>query len=964
MKLSTKIILPIIIISALLILLNGCFGVPADEEPGVTEVGTSTITGIIAAPCCNTSGEPASENSGSPEYWCYWCEKDWFIQDGVEVILTSGQVEIATTTTNSKGEYTFTGVPPGENYVITAYCPGKEIPLVKDVVPKLAKGGSFNAGTTDLVSTSLGLVVDYVTYFEAWDPEDISLNKVIAIKPNFEGFPKFKKLIREVRRVLENCEDVDADVELLLTLCKAAEEVSESDMGCAPGFTPEVVEATEEEPGPGPTPPDPTKGSTVGTIMVPEGNKSRDISGWVPLSNATVTLTDSTGKTHTVTTDENGNYTFSQVAPGSNYIITATGEVAGNTIVLKDIVPQLKAGEEYDAGTADAESTALALVVEDILDKDLDKDIEPDLNDIQQSTSYNTLVNEVLSVLEQHNNVTTDPEIKNTVYNSLDEMVDPWDGLFSNSNVQWEIKNDQNAPPGPNNYSNSINNVWKDDQGNLHLRIIKRDGEWYCAEVNTLLEGWGYGKYEFELGSVKMKKKDNNGNISEVNYLDEQIVFGLFTYDGSDGAHKSNNEIDIEFAQWGDEKLDNGNYVVWYSSEQPQEVDKNNTYSFQIDIGDDTSHSFEWHYNKIIFSSNGFDKEYPNGGFKYKEDYNVCTTGDGKDYIPIPRNEKVCLNLYLYKGKDPSNDNIREVEVVIKSFNFTEDSTPNESCILNVPYRTTTIHNGCLCAAGAMVFSYYGIDLSQEYFAEMVIESDSFINELFNADDFGHPLKMVNFAKSFGFNAELSLGLTIDEIKQKLKEGVPVIALQYSDTDRVFPEGLHYRVITGYDDGQQSFIASCSQQENYLISYANFLSLNVIPGNLDICPSIIIESDGIRGWVDVDPKSGEAPHEVSLIGFICGGVIPYTYQWDFGDGNWSQKGIGNQYLNIHHIYEQSDIYSPILHVEDGNGDKKQFKTAEVTVTDGDIPEIGAWTITGYDPYCIKVFGTDQWEFQF
>jgi len=250
MKLSTKIILPIILISALLILLNGCFGVPANDSPGTTTPGTGTITGIIAAPCCNTSGEPIPENSGSSDYWCYWCEKDWYLQGkvegDVEVILTSGQVEIATTTTDKNGKYTFTGVPLGKNFVITAYCPGKEIPLVKDVVPELAEGEEFYAKTTDLVSTSLGLVVDYVTYFAAWHPEDISLKKVIAAKPNFEGFPKFRKLIREVRRVLENCEDVDADVELLLTLCKAAEEVSESDMGCAPGYTPEepAVETT------------------------------------------------------------------------------------------------------------------------------------------------------------------------------------------------------------------------------------------------------------------------------------------------------------------------------------------------------------------------------------------------------------------------------------------------------------------------------------------------------------------------------------------------------------------------------------------------------------------------------------------------------------------------------------------------------------------------------------------------
>ncbi len=78
MKLNTKIILPIILISALLILLAGCFGVPTDESPGYTP---GTITGIIAAPCCTTSSDPVAETSGSPEYWCYYCQQTWSLQD-------------------------------------------------------------------------------------------------------------------------------------------------------------------------------------------------------------------------------------------------------------------------------------------------------------------------------------------------------------------------------------------------------------------------------------------------------------------------------------------------------------------------------------------------------------------------------------------------------------------------------------------------------------------------------------------------------------------------------------------------------------------------------------------------------------------------------------------------------------------------------------------------------------------
>jgi len=246
MKLSTKIILPIILISALLILLAGCFGVPTDESPGYTP---GTISGIIASPCCSTSVEPVDETSGSPEYWCYYCQETWDLQDGIEVVLTYGEDEVATTTTNSKGEYTFTDVSPGKNYVITAYCPDYDDnrPLVKDVALEVAS--TFDTKTTDLVSTSLGLVVDFLVLYTEWGPEDISLDEVLADRPGFPNFPKFKALVYEVRRVVENCElNLLTDDDVQDALCLAAEEISGLDIGCAPGFTP---------PPPGPPPPPP-----------------------------------------------------------------------------------------------------------------------------------------------------------------------------------------------------------------------------------------------------------------------------------------------------------------------------------------------------------------------------------------------------------------------------------------------------------------------------------------------------------------------------------------------------------------------------------------------------------------------------------------------------------------------------------------------------------------------------------
>jgi len=253
MKLSTKIILPLILISALLILLTGCIGTVPDEEPGFTP---GTITGVIASPCCSTSAEPVSEDCCiAPEYWCFYCQNAWSLQEGIEVVLTYGEDVVAATTTNKDGEFTFTDVSPGKNFVITAYCPDFDDnrPLVKDVALEVAS--TFDTGITDLVSTSLGLVVDFLVLYTDWGPEDISLDEVLADRPNFPNFPKFKKLVYEVRRVVENCEvNLLTDDEVQDALCRAAEEISGLDIGCGPGYTP---------------PPDPCEGHTAPYNIVP-----------------------------------------------------------------------------------------------------------------------------------------------------------------------------------------------------------------------------------------------------------------------------------------------------------------------------------------------------------------------------------------------------------------------------------------------------------------------------------------------------------------------------------------------------------------------------------------------------------------------------------------------------------------------------------------------------------------------
>jgi len=94
--------------------------------------------------------------------------------------------------------------------------------------------------------------------------------------------------------------------------------------------------------------------------------------GWVPLVNATVSVIDSEGVTHTTKTNSDGKYWLTDVAPGKYYVITACCACEDMEGVYKDVVEgELKEGETYDAGIADCESTALGLIVDFLLSNEV-----------------------------------------------------------------------------------------------------------------------------------------------------------------------------------------------------------------------------------------------------------------------------------------------------------------------------------------------------------------------------------------------------------------------------------------------------------------------------------------------------------------------------------------------------------------------------------------------------------------
>ena len=214
------------------------------------------------------------------------------------------------------------------------------------------------------------------------------------------------------------------------------------------------------------------------------------------------------------------------------------------------------------------------------------------------------------------------------------------------SGYEWTVRDHGSDLSGPVPNLWDASNVWLDENGKLHLRITQAADGWHSAEV-TMTQPLGFGRYQFQIDAP-------------IDQLDPNVVLGLFNYPTEEIGPDGTNEIDIEFAHWGDPVAPIGNFTIWPA--QAGIEPSSHTFEFQLN-GTYTTQRFIWESQQILFQSlhghtDNNENEFAN--FLYQPEDPLSLIGQ--------QPEPVHINLWLFKGRAPTDGN--EVEVIIHSFTF------------------------------------------------------------------------------------------------------------------------------------------------------------------------------------------------------------------------------------------------------------------------------------------------------
>ena len=192
-------------------------------------------------------------------------------------------------------------------------------------------------------------------------------------------------------------------------------------------------------------------------------------------------------------------------------------------------------------------------------------------------------------------------------------------------------------------------NIAIDQNGYLHLSVVKRDGKWSAAEMFTT-DALGFGTYQWVV----------QGDVYD---MDKSVALGLFTY--GPAAHvgaDAENEIDIEFSKWNNTCHGcNADFTV-YPSTGNRKRDGVSSWEDNFYITGDTltTARMEWTPDRITFSIiKGVQPIRTTADVLKTETYQSGDTNIPQAAAPVG------INLWCFK-ETPSTDQ----SVVIRDFQF------------------------------------------------------------------------------------------------------------------------------------------------------------------------------------------------------------------------------------------------------------------------------------------------------
>lgn len=197
-------------------------------------------------------------------------------------------------------------------------------------------------------------------------------------------------------------------------------------------------------------------------------------------------------------------------------------------------------------------------------------------------------------------------------------------------------------------------NVSVDANGWLHLRITKTGNTWTASELFTT-QKLGFGTYQWHIEGP-------------VDTFDKNNVLGLFPYGPAAGIGvDGTNEIDIEFARWGQANGVNADFADYPNSGKVVGVE-----AFKFSLGGSTSSTARFTWTNASIESlilKGHQPIASEAELLKKWKYAPANPG-----VNIPqRAMPLGMNLWCFDA--PPSDG-KNVEIVIRDFQFVKEGDP------------------------------------------------------------------------------------------------------------------------------------------------------------------------------------------------------------------------------------------------------------------------------------------------